>query len=297
MGMVMLRDTSAGANQTTFKPGMVRDGTWTISGVMPGQYELMAQAFPNLEQVEAVGMTGTSAVVLREFATQPLTVSGEDIKGIALITTLGGAAKGRIRFEGGTPPASPPMGFSVQGFDLSPAIGASMAGGLVKADWTFDVRGMAGRRLLRPVGMPPGWHLKSVTHDGADITDTPVEAAEGAELTGIEIVLTQTVAEISGGVQDAKGNPITDYVVVFFSPDAAHWGPQTRFVRLGRPDQTGKFLVRGLPAGSYLAVALEYAEAGEETNPEFLERLKSLGTSIRLADGEKKTLTLKLSGQ
>jgi hypothetical protein len=86
-------------------------------------------------------------------------------------------------------------------------------------------------------------------------------------------------------------------VVVVFSPDAAHWGPQTRFVRMGRPDQTGRFMVRGLPAGSYLAVALEYAEAGEETNPEFLERLKPLGTTFRLADGEKKALTLKLSAQ
>ena len=296
MGMVMLRDTSAGASMTSMTPGMVRDGVWTISGVTPGQYELVAQGFSDLQRLEAVAVTGSTAGIVREFATQPLTVSGDDIKGIALVTTTGGSAKGRIRFDGGQPPATPPAGFSVQGFEVSNTNALTMAGGLVKPDWTFEVSGLSGRHLLRPIGQLTGWHLKSVTHEGNDITDTPIQAAEGAELSGIEIVMTQAVSEISGSVQDSKGNT-SDYVVVLFSPDSGRWGPQTRFVRMGRPDQTGKFLVRGLPAGSYLAVALEYAEPGEETDPEFLERIKPLGTSIRIAEGEKKALTLKLSAQ
>jgi hypothetical protein len=242
-------------------------------------------------------MTGTTAGLVPEFVTQPLTVSGEDIKGLALAATDGGTAKGRVRFDGGTPPASPPAGFSVQGFDVASVNTFTLAGGVVKADWTFEMRGAAGRRLLRPMALPPGWHLKSITHDGADVTDTPLQLTDGAELTGIEIVLTQAVTEVTGAVQDSKGTTSTDYVVVLFSPDVDRWGPQTRFVKMGRPDQTGRFMVRGLPAGSYLAVALEYAEAGEETNPEFLERLKPLGTTFRLADGEKKALTLKLSAQ
>ncbi len=46
-----------------------------------------------------------------------------------------------------------------------------------------------------------------------------------------------------------------------------------------------------------MAVALDYLEPGEETNPEFLERMKALGSSLRLAEGEKKPLTLKISAQ
>jgi hypothetical protein len=297
MGMVMLRDASAGASPTSMTPGMVRDGVWTISGVTPGQYELIAQGFSDLQRLEAVAVTGSSAGVVPEFASQSLTVSGEDIKGIALVTSTGGVARGRIRFDGGQPPATPPTGFTIQGFDAGNTMAFNLAGGLVKPDWTFEVRGLAGRRLLRPIGQLPGWHLKSITHEGNDITDTPVEASEGAELSGIEIVMTQAVSEISGAVQDSKGNPTNDYVVVIFSPERERWGPQTRFVKVGRPDQTGRFLVRALPPGSYFAVALEYAEPGEETNPEFLERLKSSATPVRVAEGEKKALTLKLTAQ
>jgi hypothetical protein len=68
-------------------------------------------------------------------------------------------------------------------------------------------------------------------------------------------------------------------------------------VRTARPDRTGRFLISGLPAGSYLAVALEFIEPGEKSNPEFLERLKGVATSVRLSDAEKKSMTLKLSPQ
>ena len=75
------------------------------------------------------------------------------------------------------------------------------------------------------------------------------------------------------------------------------WEFQSRYVRVARPDQTGRFQIRGLPPGSYVAAALEYLEPGEETNPEFLERLKPLGTSLRLDEAEKKALVLRLSTQ
>jgi hypothetical protein len=132
--------------------------------------------------------------------------------------------------------------------------------------------------------------------DGTDVIDTGLEVKSGQEESDVQVVLTNRKTEISGTVQDAKGNA-DDFVVLVFSSDPQHWGWQSRHVRLARPDQTGRFLVDGLPAGSYLAVALEYLEPGEETNPDFLERVKSLAASVRLTEGEKKPITLKLSGQ
>ena len=34
------------------------------------------------------------------------------------------------------------------------------------------------------------------------------------------------------------------------------------FVKSARPDQQGKYEIRGLPAGEYLAVAIDYVEEG-----------------------------------
>jgi hypothetical protein len=57
----------------------------------------------------------------------------------------------------------------------------------------------------------------------------------------------------------------------------------------------GRFDVRGLPAARYLAVALEFLEPGEETNPETLEQLERLGTPLTLDDGGTAIVSLKVS--
>jgi hypothetical protein len=292
-GMLMLRSTAAGA-PFAITPTLVRDGAWTMSGVIPGDYTLTLQFIPNLEQIAFSG--STSGIQYAEHVSMPITVGHSDITGLTLTTSPGGVARGVVRFEGGKPPASA-TGTSVQAMDSADAFGPMFAGGMIKNDWTFEVRGLSGRRVLRVNGLPPPWTLKSVIHDGRDITDAGVEVAPGQEITGIEAVMTASAAELSGTVQTSKGTAVDDYVVVLFPPESDKMGFQSRFVKVGRPDQTGRFAIRGVPAHSYLAIALEYLEPGEESNPEFLERLKNLATSVRIAEGEKKTLTLKLVAQ
>lgn len=172
-----------------------------------------------------------------------------------------------------------------------------MTTGTIKPDWTFELKGLSGRRVLLVNGLPTEWTLKAVNVDGTDVVDTGLEVKTGQEVSDIEVVVTNRVTEVSGVVQDAKGTAVPDFAVVVFPTDSQRWGFQSRYVRVARPDQTGRFQIKGLPPGSYVAAALEYLEPGEETNPEFLERLKSLGTSLRLDEAEKKALTLKRSTQ
>jgi hypothetical protein len=291
-GIVMLRDTSSSMFFTV--PALVRDGAWTMPRVVPGEYTLVLQYVPNMEQAAVTG--STSGITISEIAVERITVTGDDMKGINLVTSPGGTARGRIVFEGAQPPASVPTGLSVQAIDQG-AMPILMPGGVVRPDWTFESRGLSGLRRLRVMGLPPGWWLKSITAEGADVTDAGIEFQNGREVTDIEVVLTRTAAEVAGTVQDTKGAAVIDYVVVLFPPEADKWGWQSRYVRTARPDQTGRFVVTGLPAGGYLVVALDYLEPGQESDPEFLERLKSLGTSVRVGDGESKTITLKMSGQ
>jgi len=98
-------------------------------------------------------------------------------------------------------------------------------------------------------------------------------------------------------VVDARDKPVSDYVVAAFSADSARWGYQTRYVRTARPNQEGRFSVTGLPPDDYFVVALDYVENGEESDPEQLDKWKSLATRITLAEGENKSLNLKLSSQ
>ena len=292
-GMVMMRENGPVA-MTSIRPAMIENGAWKISGVAPGEYVLVAQVM----DVEAIGAAGTTAgMPTPEIATVPLTVTGEDVTGVALTTTLGGTARGVIRFESGAAPTTPSSTTTLVAVDQDSNAMARTSSATVKPDWTFELKGLSGKRMVRAINLPSGWTLKSVIVDGTDVIDSGLEVKPGQEESNVQVVLTNRKTEISGTVQDTKGAAETDFVVLVFSSDPQHWGWQSRHVRLARPDQTGRFLIDGLPAGAYLAVALEYVEPGEETNPEFLERVKTLATPVRLTEGEKKPITLKLAAQ
>ena len=79
--------------------------------------------------------------------------------------------------------------------------------------------------------MPDGWFLKSVTHEGKDLTDTGYDFKPGEQVSGIQIVLTRRATTMTGTVQAEGGAPVSDYSVVAFSADRSKWGYLTRFVR------------------------------------------------------------------
>ena len=292
-GMVMIREEGPAGNMTV-RPGMIQDGNWRINGVSPGDYVLVAQVV----DLEAIGAAGSTAgMPTPEIATSQITVTGDDVTGIALMTTLGGTARGVVRFEGGAAPATPPSMMSLIAADMGTTALPVSSSATVKADWSFELKGLVGRRVIRVINLPGGWAVKSILVDGTDIVDSGLEGKQGQEISNVEVVLTNQVTEVSGSVQNAKGVAETDFAVLVFATDTQLWGWQSRHVRVARPDQTGRFVISGLPAGSYLAVALEYLEPGEETNPEFLERVKTIATTLRLNEGEKKPITLKISAQ
>ena len=292
-GMVMIREEGQTASMN-IRPGLIQDGAWKISGLSPGDYVLLAQVM----DIEAIAAAGTTAgMPTPEVATAQLTVTGEDITGVTLTTFLGGTARGVVRFEGGAQPEAPSSMVAIYAADLNTTALPMTSNAIVKADWSFEMKGLSGRRVFRAANLPSGWTLKSVLVDGTDVIDSGLEVKPGQEVSNMEVVLTNQVTEVSGAVQNAKGTAETDFAVLVFPADTQYWTWQSRHVRVARPDQTGRFVIKGLPPGSYIAVALDYLEPGEETNPEFLERMKALGSSLRLAEGEKKPLTLKISTQ
>ncbi|PYR93843.1 MAG: hypothetical protein DMF84_08535 [Acidobacteria bacterium] len=164
----------------------------------------------------------------------------------------------------------------------------------MREDWTFDAMGLSDRRRFRVNNPPQGWYLKSVTHEGTDITDIGMEFKEGQNVSGLEIMLTERATELSGAVQDSRARPVTEYAVVAFSSDNRKWGFLSRFIRSTRPNQEGRFSIKGLPPDDYFIVALDYLETGEESDPEQLEKWKDTATRVKLADGDSKVLTLKI---
>jgi hypothetical protein len=244
---------------------------------------------------EAIAQTGTIASAsFSESASMPITVTGQDLTGIALMAAPTTTATGRIVFDGVPPGESAAAAVVLFGLPDSPS--SLPLGGTARPrpDWTFEIKGLTAGRYFR-VNPPTGWYLESVTLNEVDVTDTAVECRPGETMSGLEFHLTHSAASLSGDVVDDKGRPASDYVVVLFSADSRKWGYQTRFVRSARPDQSGKFVIKGIPPDQYLAAALDYLEPGEETDPELLQRLTPLAARVTVAKGASSSITLKRS--
>ena len=130
---------------------------------------------------------------------------------------------------------------------------------------------------------------------GIDVTDAGIDVKGNEDLTTIEIELTNHLTEATGLVADERGEPVKDYAVVIFPRDRQRWESPSRSVRTARSDQDGRFKIGGLPSGEYFACAVDIIEPGQESDPEFLDRIRALAAPFSLAEGEAKTLSLKLN--
>ncbi|MEO5739012.1 MAG: carboxypeptidase-like regulatory domain-containing protein [Vicinamibacterales bacterium] len=287
---LMIRSRTPAGGFMRGLPPIGPDGQFSIANVPPGEYSL---------EVSPMAFGGANAgPESDEVASIPVTAAGRDITDLIITTTPGATITGRVIYEGASQ-AERPARVTVQ----SPEPGSGMMfrptgdNGVIDATGRFQLRSVTGRALFRTMYMSApsiGWGLKSVTLNGADITDTPLDVASLGDVSGIEITLTDTLSMLSGSVTNAQRAPVKDYVVVIL-PDRLREGalPQ-RFTRAIRPDQDGRYQTRGLPAGDYLAVALSALEAGDEWDPAFRKQIEPIAKRFRLMDGQTATVDLQL---
>lgn len=279
-----------------------KNGNFVINNVAPGDYTLQTRTMQFMTSGGGDNMVFTARVGIgadgsdAESGSLPITVSGEDLSGVVIVTAKSATANGHLLFEGGEKPTTASnIRIMASGVDSdSPMMMFPGGPGNVKADGSFELRGMSGTRIIRLANLPTGWTLKSVRVNGNDITDTGLDFKPGENISGLEVTLTSKVTEVNGTVKSGS-QQVKDYTVVIFADEPQKWSlPSTRYVTGTRPDQDGRFQVKNLPAGSYYAIAVDYLPQGEWGDPDVLERLKPNATSFSVSEGQTKTLNLTL---
>ena len=286
-----------------------KDGNFTLSNVAPGEYSVQVQSLVALMSVasdvmsmmsggEAKETPAASKPMEREFAVANVTVAGEDIAGLVIAGTRGAKATGRVVFEGGEKPeavASLRMIAVPTDLDNMGANASAFGMASVKETGAFEIDGLVGGRLFQFMNPPKGWFIKRITHEGEDITDRGREFKPGEQLDGFEIVMTRRAQRLTGRVSTDSGEPAKEYTVVAFAEDESKWGlASSRWVASARPDQDGRFEFTQLPAGKFLAVAVDYVAQGEWNDPEWLARAAKNATKVTIEEGASATLDLKL---
>ena len=169
----------------------------------------------------------------------------------------------------------------------------SMSAFNLEEDGSFHGDVATGALTLMLMG-PQGWTIRAVRLDGVDVFGDPLEITPGAR--EIEIVVTDHLGSASGLVMDRRGTPLGGFDVVLFPQDETRWHFASPLIRQTRSSQNGRFELPLLPPGDYLAVATEGVPFLMIGDPEpTLRRLQSIGTRLKVGDGEQKTISIRAS--
>jgi len=289
-------------------------GAFTLLGVPAGQYEVRAVKVPPPGQAPASGtviQVGAGATIAPTtgppprpsissspptlWAADPLIVGTSDVDNLVVTLRVGARVSGTLVFDGTAP--KPDAATLAQGrVTLYPSDGhdTGVDDGQINADGTFMTYGVPPGRYYVVGAQPTGYTLTSITVDGRDVTNVPLEVKD-ADVTGVILGFTDHPSSLSGTVRMAEGPPDPEASVLVFPTDAREWQTfeaRSRFA-VRRAGATGAFTILGLPAGDYFVIAMPDASAPGYGDSRAFATLSQSATRITLGKGEVRMLDLR----
>ncbi len=272
-----------------------KDGHFELREVLPGSYAALL--------VLSVG--GVSRTVRGDPIIQ---VTNGDIDGLRIIPLANGDIRGQFRMDNGKridwsqvsvglySGQRRPQGSMIDSGDsfesiywdeLPPHAEVKSNGSFevkeVPAD-TYRLQVTASNDALRD------FFVKAVNLNGRDVSDSGFTVADAGQV--LDIVVSPNGATIEGVVLDDNGHPAS-YVKVVSIPDLTR-RERHDFYQEATTDARGHFSLRGLNPGEYRIMALD-EDIDVITDPAFVSSHESIGETIKVEEGERKSVVLKLA--
>ncbi len=288
-------DEMAGGYRSTASSLTSEGGAFSLSGIPAGQYMLRAFVQP----------TAAFATERPQWTEELIALGDKDLTGVALFLRGGVRITGRVELDGQSDEPQWALGLTVSieparaGFEAAMAMGAATPPShtaiidVVRKTFAFDDV-LPGRYLVR-VTAPGSRAVKSVIYQGRDVSQTPFDL-NAADVNGVVVTLTDSPTVLTGTVSGSI--EAGDASVLFFPQDPQSWtdfGLAPPTFRVVDVAPSGAFEVRGLPAGDYFMAAFESDTVIDWSNPSFLRAASRVASRLRLTDGDKRSVDLKVS--
>jgi hypothetical protein len=269
----------------------VRDGAFSVGGLPPGAYILGATIGGQISGDRNAGSRE------REMAFADLDLTAVDAPNVTLTLNRAVTIRGRVVVEGALPSSSLLGRMVAHAYPVDSRVTLfpdPRPTSLVRDDATFELPEIFRVPLVITMqGLPDGWKVKTVRHDGRDVTYTPTDFS--ASHGPIEVTVTNRLARPVVRVRDAEGEAVTDARVLAV-PAAANAAGMPLGAIDGRPSADGDIRLGPLPAGDYLLVALSL----DELNLVFFDRsrfasLAGIGTMVTLKENASPRIDLRLA--
>jgi hypothetical protein len=124
------------------------------------------------------------------------------------------------------------------------------------------------------------------------VLEDPLDLRGGAAAK-LSIIIGENAGEVAGMVVDDDQKPVASATVVLI-PDSEKRRRFQQFYRTATANQAGRYSITGVDPGSYRIYAWDDVESGAWMDPEFLEPFKSKGRALRIDEGSRENLELKV---
>jgi hypothetical protein len=268
-------------------------GAFSLVGVPVGSYNIEARS------TSAASGTNAANAPHRLWARVPVNVDnpGPSTVVVALHPAL--SVSGAVHYDGTTPaPTAAALAQTrvqlIGPPGLPSLVSSSVTGVALDANgrFAFPASIIPGDyRVTVSNGLPGAWSFSSISVNGRESLDNLLHLEENVE--NVVITMSDRVTEVSGIVSGPTGLPNLAATVIVFPQDSRLWIPYARQLKAARPLSNGRYVVKDLPPGDYLAAAAVDVERGQWFDPEFLTALQRSATRLTLGIGETRTLNLK----
>jgi hypothetical protein len=257
-----------------------KDGTFEISGLWPGSYNILGVSREILEGKERRPAPASESVSIR------IVEKNIDDVVLRLFPPIG--VSGRVFLEGNPPPTG--LSVRLRNNDANRGPVPTTPAAPVNADGSFKVSQLLAGNYQVAVS-DPALYVKQARFGGVDGVNSLLKFAGGDGSTALEITLSSKVAQVSGTVTDKLLQPVAGARVVLVPDRGRH---RSDVFKEALSDVGGRYVFTNVTPGDYKIYAWEAIESRAWYDAELLKKFEQGARSVRVRESANETIDAKL---